>query len=96
MDSINVSSSPAIKSEIAKRAEGFLLTWNKIRQILAKELSEQSFKTWLEPVRCLDLTEQSITLGVPDNYYGQWLKTHYENLISSSLAEVLGAPREIL
>ena len=83
------------KSEIAKKAEGFLAIWEKVRQILSRELSEQSFKTWLDPVRCLNLDENTISLSVPDNYYGQWLKSHYEALMISALEEVLGGKRQI-
>jgi len=92
---LSALSSSAVKTEILKKAEELLALWEKVRLILSRELSDQSFKTWLEPVRCLDLSPHTITLGVPDNYYGQWLKNHYENLILSSLEEVLGASRQI-
>lgn len=86
---------PLEKAELAKKAETFLTTWNKARAVLAKELSDQSYKTWLEPVTCQDLNETQITLGVPDHYFGQWLKNHYENLILSTLEEILGSKRQI-
>lgn len=71
--------------------------WDKICPILSRELSEQSFKTWFGPVICLQSSESSLTLGVPDAYYGQWLKDHYEGLIQSAAVEVLGgSPRTIL
>lgn len=85
----------SFQPDLLKKAEGFHLSWNKIRQILSRELSEQSFKTWLEPVRCLQLDENGITLGVPDHYFGQWLKNHYENLIVSAVEETLGGRRQI-
>ena len=88
--------SPAVKSEIARKAGEFLAVWEKIRDVLCRELSQQSYQTWVEPVHCVDLTEKAITLGVPDNYYGQWLKDHYENLILSALEETLGGKRQIL
>lgn len=78
------------RAEFAKQAETLLSRWEKIQGILAKELSEQSYKTWLEPVRCLGADETSLILGVPDQYYGQWLKNHYENLILSAIEEVFG------
>lgn len=70
--------------------------WEKIRTVLSRELSQQSYKTWIEPVRCLDFTETAITLAVPDNYYGQWLKDHYENLVLSALEETVGGKRQII
>lgn len=72
-----------------------MLAWNKIRAVLSKELSEQSYKTWVEPVRCLGYDPISLSLGVPDQYFGQWLKDHYENLITSAAEEALGGKRSI-
>ncbi|MCB9799844.1 MAG: chromosomal replication initiator protein DnaA [Candidatus Omnitrophica bacterium] len=66
------------------------VVWDKICPILSRELSEQSFKTWFSPVTCLHHSEDSLTLGVPDTYYGQWLKNHYEGLVQSAAVEVLG------
>ncbi len=59
--------------------------WEKVKEFLAKELSEQAFKTWFGSVRCLAAGPSSLTLGVPDNYYGLWLKNHYEGLLLEAL-----------
>ena len=91
----SLSESLSAKSEISKKAEDALPAWDKIRSILARELSEQSYKTWIEPVRCLGLSDSSLTLGVPDNYYGQWLRGHYENLILSASEEALGSRPQV-
>ncbi|HOW58768.1 MAG TPA: chromosomal replication initiator protein DnaA [Candidatus Omnitrophota bacterium] len=64
--------------------------WKKICSILSRELSERSFKTWFEPITLLSASEDSITLSVPDNYYGKWLEDHYQNLILSASEETLG------
>lgn len=69
--------------------------WEKVKEFLAKELSEQAFKTWFGPVRCLALDAQSMTLGVPDNYYGLWLKNHYEGLVLEALRTPGVPDREI-
>lgn len=70
--------------------------WEKVQLHLSKELSEQSYKTWLEPLRLLSLDEEKIVLRVPDNYFGKWLRDHYHDLIQSTLRDVLGSPRTIL
>lgn len=64
--------------------------WPRISSILSKELSERSYKTWLEPVSLLSATSDTLTLGVPDSYYGKWLEDHYQNLILAAAEEVLG------
>lgn len=87
MDKIN---NIVLTSDLAQKAEVLLSCWSKVQASLAKELSEQSYKTWLEPVRCLGFDNSSLTIGVPDQYYGQWLKNHYENLILSAVEEAFG------
>ena len=86
---------PLVRPELIKKAEDTLEGWNKVRALIERELSDRSYKTWVEPVRCLELDQSLIVLGVPDAYFGQWLKDHYENLIISAAEEALGAKREI-
>ena len=69
--------------------------WKKICVILARELSESSFKTWFAPVSLLGVSEESLTISVPDQYFGKWLEGHYQNLILSSVEEVVGHPLKL-
>ncbi len=87
----NKTDSPSFLASTQDKAT----TWDKIKDILSKELSEQSFKTWFEPVRCLEITDSAVKLGVPDAYFGQWLKNHYENLILSAIEDASGAKRSV-
>jgi chromosomal replication initiator protein len=70
--------------------------WKKISSILSRELSERSFKTWFEPLSLVGVSAEALTLGVPDQYYGKWLEDHYQNLILSSIEEVVGRPLQIV
>ena len=70
--------------------------WKQICSALSRELSERSFKTWFEPVSALELSADALTVSVPDQYYGKWLEDHYQNLILSSVEEVLGRPLKIV
>ncbi len=69
--------------------------WKKICSILSRELSERSFKTWFEPISLLGVSSEALTLSVPDQYYGKWLEDHYQNLILSSVEEVVGHPLRV-
>ncbi|MBI4116061.1 MAG: chromosomal replication initiator protein DnaA [Candidatus Omnitrophica bacterium] len=71
-------------------------SWQKILSLIQKELSERSFQTWFGGLRCLGLTLQEVTLGVPDSFYGNWLQEHYHDLIRSSAQEVLGVRPEVI
>lgn len=69
--------------------------WDKIKLFLSRELSEQSFKTWFEPVICVNFSDTELVLGVPDHYFGQWLKDHYHELLISCVRDALGGVRQI-
>src|SRR3989338_5246550 len=69
--------------------------WLKILNGVKKELSEQSFKTWVEPVQPIDLKDGILTLQVPDKFYGDWLKEHYQDIIRVSACDVIGLKPEI-
>lgn len=64
--------------------------WNKILQRVQSELSEQSFKTWISQIKCRSISVDQIALLVPDAFYGDWVREHYETLIQSAAQEVLG------
>jgi chromosomal replication initiator protein len=70
--------------------------WKKICALLSRELSERSFKTWFEPISLLEVSADSLTISVPDQYYGKWLEDHYQNLLLSSVEEVLGHPLRVV
>lgn len=88
----NLSTSDSLSPPIDLISKGRLApeVWNKIRSVLSRELSEQTFKTWFEPVDFIELTDISLVLSVPDSYFGDWLKNHYQELLSSAIEETVG------
>lgn len=90
MDNFSRKSPVESLSESSSSEVSSVDVWKKICSILSKELSERSFKTWLEPVSLLNAGPEELVLSVPDSYYGKWLEDHYQNLILSASEEVLG------
>ena len=69
--------------------------WQKALENIKQELSEQSFKTWVEPARFQKLEGGTLFLEVPDKFYGDWLKEHYQDIIRGSIYEITGIKPEI-
>src|SRR3989338_1446909 len=69
--------------------------WLKALEIIKRELSEQSFKTWVEPAQFLALTDGALSLEVPDKFYGDWLKEHYQDIVRGAVQDVAGVKPEI-
>jgi len=69
--------------------------WQKIISGIRKELSEQSFNTWIKPVSCKSMGSETLVLSVPDQFYGDWLHEHYEDIVKSAAADVIGVRPEV-
>ncbi|HTL47970.1 MAG TPA: chromosomal replication initiator protein DnaA [Verrucomicrobiae bacterium] len=85
------------KSNVTSAANSFAAreSWEKIFLLLSRELSDQSRKAWFEPIQCLALTDTEIVLGVPNEYFGGWIRDKYQAILQNGVKEVLGGPREI-
>lgn len=66
--------------------------WTKIQESIQKELSAHAYERWIQPLKALDFEENHLTLGVPDDFYKNWVIDHYGSIISASLNEVLNIP----
>ena len=50
--------------------------WNGCLSVIREEISEQSFRTWFEPIRPIRLQENTLTLQVPNKFFFEWLEEH--------------------
>ena len=64
--------------------------WEKVRQNIKKELSEQTFSTWITPVSIYSHDGNTVTLEVPNSFHSSWLREHYQDIITTSFALSLG------
>lgn len=62
--------------------------WNDCLKILSSKIKKESFSTWLKPTRGLELTEDTLVIGVPNQFVADWLKEHYWDEIIQGLAVV--------
>lgn len=65
--------------------------WAKILDNLQKELSQHAYERWIQPIRVLDFDQHTLTLGVPDDFFKNWIVDHYGGMMSSCLAEIIGS-----
>lgn len=53
------------------------LLWAEILSVLKKDITAQSFETWLKPLRAAELTDDLFTIAVPNKFFKEWLSDHY-------------------
>ena len=61
-------------------------TWGQIKEVLLKEVGQNNFATWIEPLRFVSLAEGVATLGVPTVFLGDWVSRNYGEPILKQLS----------
>ncbi len=59
--------------------------WETVKCDLKELFPEDVFQMWFEPIACLDASEDTITLGVPNEFAAIWIHDNYLDLISQRL-----------
>ncbi len=69
--------------------------WDSALANLRSRLSEENYRTWLEPVQLDRFDGERVILRIPNRFYADWISTHYLDLILESLRDAGVAPREV-
>ncbi|MEM7434615.1 MAG: chromosomal replication initiator protein DnaA [Myxococcota bacterium] len=64
--------------------------WERALGSLQTHLSPENFETWLRPVQFGGVETDSIVLRIPNQFFADWISTHYLDLILDTLAEEAG------
>ncbi|HQV53520.1 MAG: chromosomal replication initiator protein DnaA [Flavobacteriales bacterium] len=64
--------------------------WGRCLDVIKDNVSQQSFKTWFEPIQALKLQEHVLTIQVPSQFFYEWLEEHYIGLLKKIIKKELG------
>ena len=64
--------------------------WLKVTDSLQNELNSHVYERWLKPIQAVLLTENELTVAVPDEFYKNWILDHYGNMILLALRDIVG------
>ena len=62
--------------------------WDQTLGLLKENINRQTYQTWLEPIRFIEINEKSIILGVPNKFFKNWVEEHYSDVIRNSLEKI--------
>ena len=65
--------------------------WDRCLEVIKDNVSEQSFKTWFEPIKALRLQDSVLTIQVPSQFFYEWLEEHYIGLLKKIIKKELGS-----
>ena len=64
--------------------------WETVKCDFKSLFPEDVFQMWFEPIVCLEATEDSIILGVPNDFAQIWIHDNYLDLITQRLRLTAG------
>lgn len=70
--------------------------WSRILDRARLEVSEQTFRTWLEPTEALEFDGQTIYVGAPDQFAADWNDSKHAELLASLAPIALGQPLRVV
>ena len=63
-------------------------TWQEIYEKLTKSLPDHAIRTWFEPINSIALVENEIVLEVPNQFFFEWIESHYRDELLDAIASV--------
>jgi chromosomal replication initiator protein len=63
--------------------------WSQVRAELSATIDEPIYRIWLEPLRAVDLTSDSLTIEAPQQTH-RWVRERFGRALQTSVAAVLG------
>jgi chromosomal replication initiator protein len=72
------------------------MVWDKTKEILQEELSDNVFNLWIEPLACVQVQEDSIRLACPDRFFSAYIAQNYLNIIQKKVNETDFLQRKVV
>jgi chromosomal replication initiator protein len=66
------------------------LLWDTIKSDLQSIFPHDVYRTWFEPVQCVDESDDFVTLEVPNDFSAFWIQDNYQDIITKRLRENTG------
>ncbi|HIC04769.1 MAG TPA: hypothetical protein EYO65_04520, partial [Nitrospirales bacterium] len=64
--------------------------WNQSLKVIEEKIGTQAFDTWFRSVSLDSVNGKEITLRVPNRFFGQWLREHYQDVLRDVLGPLMG------
>jgi len=64
--------------------------WDSVKSEFSSLFPRDVYQTWFEPLRCLDETDDAVTLAAPNDFAVIWIQDNYIDLIKRRLHEASG------
>jgi chromosomal replication initiator protein len=70
--------------------------WENCLLFIKDNIQDQAYKTWFEPIRAVELSDNALYIQVPSKFFYEWLEEHYVKLLKVALIKELGTGAKLL
>lgn len=64
--------------------------WLRTRQRLKGLLNEEIYGMWFAPIRLVEFNGETLVLGIPNNFFEDWLRDNYFGLLTDAVGQTVG------
>ena len=64
--------------------------WDSCLSTIKRNVEEQAFNTWFEPIIPVRFDKNILTIQVPSQFFYEWLEEHYVHVLRDAIIEQLG------
>tara|TARA_Y100000588_G_scaffold393231_2_gene508220 strand:- start:13630 stop:14973 length:1344 start_codon:yes stop_codon:yes gene_type:complete len=64
--------------------------WDTAKASLKKDIPSHAFNTWIVPIRPVAFSDNKLLLEVPNQFFFEWLDTHYKEIIEKKVVDKKG------
>jgi chromosomal replication initiator protein len=64
--------------------------WDKCLTEMKGQIDERSYKTWLIPIKPVELKNKILTIRVPNKFFYEWIEENYIDMLGKALARQIG------
>ena len=69
--------------------------WKQIKDRLKSSQPQHAFSTWFEPIVSIALNNDALVLEVPNQFFFEWLQSHYKETIEKEALFIFSEPLTI-
>ena len=69
--------------------------WKTVKKAIKIDMPNQTFNTWISPIKSVALNDEELILEVPNQFFYEWIDSHYRDTIDRKAVNDKGHPLNI-
>jgi chromosomal replication initiator protein len=66
------------------------IVWKECLKQIKENVTLMTYNTWFLPIKPLELSNSTLKVQLPSNFFWEWIDEHYNTLINRTIKDILG------